>query len=742
MNKKLACAALTTSFLFTSVSAAFAVPTGLYFNGKYYSDEYLDQNSDSLKSILSSAKRSSKAFYISEDEHSYTLYKDYTGEKTKYNLDLNKKNPLDLFYIDAETSDKILGVVFKTGTVSEDNGSVLLTADRNMTYPKVTDFTFDKGVKVKSVTTLPNNQIRLITSGLSESETYSLSYKNVDTGIKVTGLVQPIKMNQLVAKDDTLSIQFNKAPEMAPEVSNFTVYQKINKGQEQLITPDSFVWDESTLTATLQVPSVKQTQDVQVLRYSVFYNEMKLASNTLTIKAIPKIASVQATDGFVTVKLTDSPKTAPIIDEFTLTQKIGSKKAEALSGELVSWDSKSKTALISFDPLLSSESSTKVVIGVQYGLSKKDNFFWTVPSTSEVQTVSIVNASNRKELVVGSESESSLTLSAIALDKSKKVIPGKSATWDSLDSKIATVNSSGVVTAVSAGTTSITATIGGKTASFPIVVKEMDQSTATVSPSSTTPTQNQAFTLNITGAKGTDGQALVGAVDVQVTSSNTAEGTTGVIFNDAITFTAGAATIPVILAQTGSQTLTVKIAGVTAAKTANVTVAASSFSAATDSTTANDVPTLGLVGTTATSGTPSVATAAVNSGTGKIDITSVSAGTATITVEDASNHQATIAVTVGPDGAITVGTITKYTVVFSAATDSTTANDLSTLGLVGTTATSGTPSVATAAVNSGTGKIDITSVSAGTATITVEDASNHQATIAVTVGPDGAITVG
>ncbi|GHT55858.1 hypothetical protein FACS1894109_03310 [Spirochaetia bacterium] len=83
------------------------------------------------------------------------------------------------------------------------------------------------------------------------------------------------------------------------------------------------------------------------------------------------------------------------------------------------------------------------------------------------------------------------------------------------------------------------------------------------------------------------------------------------------------------------------------------------FTASTNESTANDVATLGLIGTgTPASSAPTVATAVINSG--KIKITSESAGTAVITVSDASGHTSTIAVTVAVNGSITIGTITKY----------------------------------------------------------------------------------
>jgi hypothetical protein len=88
------------------------------------------------------------------------------------------------------------------------------------------------------------------------------------------------------------------------------------------------------------------------------------------------------------------------------------------------------------------------------------------------------------------------------------------------------------------------------------------------------------------------------------------------------------------------------------------TAIAVNFAAAVNDSTANDTATLGLVGTTATSGAPAVATVEITGG--KIKITSASAGSATITVSDAANHNATIQVTVAASGSITIGAITKY----------------------------------------------------------------------------------
>ena len=81
------------------------------------------------------------------------------------------------------------------------------------------------------------------------------------------------------------------------------------------------------------------------------------------------------------------------------------------------------------------------------------------------------------------------------------------------------------------------------------------------------------------------------------------------------------------------------------------------FISSINETVFNDLDTLGLVGTSATSNNESVATVVIESG--KIKITSVAEGNGVITVSDGTNN-ATINVTVSKTGSITIGTIVKY----------------------------------------------------------------------------------
>ena len=83
------------------------------------------------------------------------------------------------------------------------------------------------------------------------------------------------------------------------------------------------------------------------------------------------------------------------------------------------------------------------------------------------------------------------------------------------------------------------------------------------------------------------------------------------------------------------------------------------FKSTVNNTVQNDVPTLGLVGTSVSSSNEGVATVEIASW--KIKITSVSAGTAVITVSEGLNN-ATINITVSSTGSILIETIEKYSV--------------------------------------------------------------------------------
>ena len=93
-------------------------------------------------------------------------------------------------------------------------------------------------------------------------------------------------------------------------------------------------------------------------------------------------------------------------------------------------------------------------------------------------------------------------------------------------------------------------------------------------------TAGTPFSPSITGAKDYYNIDLTGSHNVTISTSNTLEGTGGLLFSGAVTFSGGAPTIApqITLTHAGNQTLTVTVAGITDPETGGVTVNAAAAS--------------------------------------------------------------------------------------------------------------------------------------------------------------------
>lgn len=181
-------------------------------------------------------------------------------------------------------------------------------------------------------------------------------------------------------------------------------------------------------------------------------------------------------------------------------------------------------------------------------------------------------------------------------------------------------------------------------------------------------------------------------------------------------------------------------------KELKITENKATFASATNSDTANNLVTLGLVGTKATSSADGTATAEIKDG--KIAITSVAAGNAEITVTDKNDKTAKIPVTVKSSGEVEVGTITKFTRSAPTASEKTNANTSSnTKGSVkvtsdgltaleyskdGTTFVDAATAGITVAVEGATATV--TDLDAGTYYVRGAASADYEASDALTVG--------
>ncbi len=245
-----------------------------------------------------------------------------------------------------------------------------------------------------------------------------------------------------------------------------------------------------------------------------------------------------------------SPATAsvPVGGTVQLTATPKDANGNPLSGRTVSWSS-SNTAVANV-------SATGLVSGVAAGSA-------TITATSEGQSgTAAITAANVPVATVdvtpatASVSEGqTVQLTATPRDATGNALSGRTVSWASSNTAVATVNGSGLVTGKVAGTVTITATSETKSGSATVTVVHVPVASVTVSPASATVTVGATLQLTAT-PKDANGNALAGRT-VTWASSNAA--VANVSASGLVTgVAAGTATITATSeGQTGSAALTV-----------------------------------------------------------------------------------------------------------------------------------------------------------------------------------------
>ena len=177
-----------------------------------------------------------------------------------------------------------------------------------------------------------------------------------------------------------------------------------------------------------------------------------------------------------------------------------------------------------------------------------------------------------------------VTLTATPKDGSGNTITGRTTTWTSSNSNVASV-SAGVVTALSVGTATITATIDGKTATTQITVSLPAVATVTISPAAKTLVVGGTSQLNAI-VKDARGNTLTGRVVTWTSSDETkvtvsATGVvTGVVLGSAtITATSeGKSGTALVTVSDGTPPIVTSVAPDTLTPGATVTITGSGFS--------------------------------------------------------------------------------------------------------------------------------------------------------------------
>jgi uncharacterized protein YjdB len=160
---------------------------------------------------------------------------------------------------------------------------------------------------------------------------------------------------------------------------------------------------------------------------------------------------------------------SPSLNVGQSTQAVATLKdanGNTLTGRVVTWSSSDTTlARVSTTGAVTAiAAGTANIVATSEGKSGSATLTVTTPPPVPVATVTVVL--NSPSLNVGQSTQATATLK----DSSGNVLTGRTITWASSNTAVATVSASGMVTAVAQGTAPITATSGGKSGSVTLTV--------------------------------------------------------------------------------------------------------------------------------------------------------------------------------------------------------------------------------------------------------------------------------
>ncbi len=512
------------------------------------------------------------------------------------------------------------------------------------------------------------------------------------------------------------------APAAVASVQLSTVELRIMTGQRVLITSSARDASGAALTGRVVTWTVGDAS-IAVVDSTGAVTALAPGGTTVTATSEGRTATAVV---FVTsvpvASIVVTPSVTAIVEGQTtqLSAATRSVSGVVLAGRTITWTSANAA--------VASVSSSGLVTGVSTGAT-------TITASSEGRSAaaSITITARPVNGIVVSPSQLSLvagqtfSLSVQVTDVSGNVLNGRPVTYRSENAGVAQVTTSGAVTAVVPGSTTITVTSEGRSATVGVVVSAVPIASIRITPNQSTlavggDTLLTATALDASGALLT-GRAITwssGAPSVATVSS------TGVVT------AVGVGTV-IVLAQAegriGSAAVTVN-----APPIATVTIAPSSASLDVGGTRdlvatvtdANGATVFGRV-VLWNASTPAVATVST---TGRV--TAVTAGTSTITATvDGKSGTASITVSPTPIGTVTIAPTSSTLTIGGTVDLIATVRDANGMVVTGRSVAwnSSTPAVATVST---TGRV--TAVTAGTSTITAT-VDGKSGTASITVSP-------
>jgi len=333
---------------------------------------------------------------------------------------------------------------------------------------------------------------------ISSSVTWSTSDSTVATA-STAGLLTTIKSGSVIAKatqgsiSGTMTVTVNGAALSSISISGAS---SLAAGLSEQLTAQGTYTDSSTQTITNQV--TWQSSDSTVATVSSTGMLKSLKAGTVTVSAV--LSSVTGTAS-VTVSSavlssinvgTPSPSLASGGTEQLTATGVYSDGSSASLTTQVAWSSSDgSVAVVNSVGLLTALKAGSVsVMASMGGVSGTANITVNAPSLVSI-TVSPL------AFTIASGQSKQLSAMGVYSDGTSSDVTSQ-ATWSSASSSFATVSSSGLVAGVSAGSSTITATIGAKSGSAVATVTSALLTSIVVTPAtaSIATGQSQAFTAS------------------------------------------------------------------------------------------------------------------------------------------------------------------------------------------------------------------------------------------------------
>jgi uncharacterized protein YjdB len=276
------------------------------------------------------------------------------------------------------------------------------------------------------------------------------------------------------------------------------------------------------------------------------------------------------------VSVTPGTGTVTVGQTLQLTATPQDANGAALSGRTVTWSSSNTSlATVSSSGLVSALGAGSVTITATSEGKSGTSALTLVAAPVPVASVTV--SPGTANVIVGQ----TVQLTATTKDANNNVLTGRTITWSSSSTSIATVSSAGLVSGMAAGTATITATSEGKSGTSTITVTVMPVATVTITPTPASVNVGQTVQLTAT-LKDANGATLTGRT-VTWSSSSTGIATvssTGLVTGVAagsVTITAtsegksGTASVTVVLPPVATVTVTPSTQTIAVGQTAQFT---------------------------------------------------------------------------------------------------------------------------------------------------------------------------